>query len=73
VLCVLTFLTPFFDSGVFNAATGFFGRYAWFVGFVVWLLFASLTLLITERRLARETKAALVPSSPMTGPKEVTR
>ena len=53
LLCVLAFMTPFFDSGVLNAATGLLGRTAWYFGFVIWLLLTSAVLTWEERTWIR--------------------
>jgi magnesium-transporting ATPase (P-type) len=53
LLCVLAFMTPFFDSGVLDAATGLLGRTAWSFGFVIWLLLASAVLTWEERARTR--------------------
>ena len=66
-LCVLAFLTPFFDSGPLNAATGALGLWTWYAAFVVWVFLASLMLTVKERRLAKEAKAAAATEPRMTG------
>lgn len=58
LLSACAFMTPFFSTGVLNAANGGLGRWAWTTGGVVWLLCASITMLIQERHAAR---AAAVP------------
>jgi len=63
LLCLLAFLTPFFDTGVFNAATGALGLWTWYAAFVVWVFLASLMLTVTQRRLAERTKTA-APAGP---------
>jgi hypothetical protein len=70
VLCALAFLTPFFDSGLLDAATGIFGRWAWYAGFVVWVFLASLTLTLEERRRARAAVPATPAEPQMTGTQE---
>ena len=62
-LCLLAFLTPFFDTGVFNAATGALGLWTWYTAFVVWVFLASVMLTVTERRLAKEARTA-APAGP---------
>lgn len=62
LLCVLAFLTPFFDSGILDAATGIVGRWVWYAGFVVWVFLASLLLTIEERRRAKAAAAAAPPA-----------
>jgi membrane protein implicated in regulation of membrane protease activity len=63
LLCLLAFLTPFFDTGVFNAATGALGLWTWYAAFVVWVFLASVMLTVTERRLAKEARTA-APAGP---------
>lgn len=58
LLCMLAFLSPFFDSGLLDPATGIVGRWVWYAGFVVWVFLASLTMTIQERRLAKAAKGA---------------
>jgi hypothetical protein len=60
VLCLLAFMTPFFDSGVMNAATGGLGLYAWYAAALLWLLLASGTMTLEEHRRARADR----PSAP---------
>lgn len=43
-------MTPFFETGILNAATGALGLWAWWVTFVLWVFLASLTLTLQERR-----------------------
>ncbi len=53
LLCVLAFMTPFFDSGLLNAATGLLGRTVWYFGFVIWLFLASAVLTWEEHARTR--------------------
>ncbi len=64
LLCVFAFVTPFFDSGVMNAATGALGRWAWYAAFVVWVFLASLMLTIDERRLSKAAESPEPPEVP---------
>ncbi len=50
VASVFGFVTPYAQSGIFNPATGVLGFYAHYVTFVVWLLLASSTLTLAQRR-----------------------
>jgi hypothetical protein len=61
LLCLFGFLTPFFDKGLLDAATGVLGRWAWYGLFIIWLLAASLMLTAREYRRARDARAP-VPS-----------
>lgn len=67
VLCLLAFLTPFFDSGVLNAATGVLGFWIWYAAFVVWVFLASLILTLEERRVMKETTTPDSPEPPISG------
>jgi magnesium-transporting ATPase (P-type) len=58
LLCIPAFLSPFFDSGVLDAATGIFGRWLWYAGFVIWVFLSSLMLTLEERRRARAVASA---------------
>ncbi|MFR9803001.1 hypothetical protein ACL02T_11935 [Pseudonocardia sp. RS010] len=64
VLCALAFTAPFFDSGLLDAASGVLGRYAWFIGLVVWVLLASVVLTRDQRRRIRQgaTPSGTTPS-----------
>ena len=66
LLCVLTFTTPFFNSGALDSATGVLGHYAWFVGFVAWLFLASIVLVREQRASGRrDTPAMQEAAGPM--------
>jgi magnesium-transporting ATPase (P-type) len=65
-LCLFGFLTPFFDAGALNAATGVLGLWLWWAWFVVWLLVASVLLVAAEREMVK-TAADAPLAPPMTG------
>jgi hypothetical protein len=56
VLAALAFMTPFFPSGILNAATGVLGLWTWWIAFVLWVLIASLSLTIGERKRTRAVR-----------------
>lgn len=51
LLCVLTFLAPFFATGPLNAATGAFGFWVWLCALVLWMFLASLAMVLRQRQL----------------------
>ncbi|MFI6010059.1 hypothetical protein ACIBAG_14760 [Streptomyces sp. NPDC051243] len=53
VLSAFGFITPYYEDGVFNAATGALGMWAHAIAFVVWLFLASVTLLVAQVRWVR--------------------
>ena len=63
-LCLLGFLTPFFDSGALNAATGALGLWTWYGAFVVWVFLASLALIARQRQPAAVKAPAAAPAEP---------
>ena len=60
---VFGFVTPYAQSGIFNAATGGLGFYAHWATFVIWLLLASIALAVAQRR-PRPEEAALRSATP---------
>jgi hypothetical protein len=66
LLSVCGFMTPFFEANVLNAATGLLGRWAWSVAFVVWLLLASSTMTLSQRRekTRQEAPGGPAPTAP---------
>ncbi len=75
-LSVFGFVTPYAQSGIFNAATGGLGFYAHWAAFVIWLLAATIALTVAQRRQRPEAavirQAAPVPLSPGPAPATVT-
>jgi hypothetical protein len=64
VLCALAFMSPFWETGILNAATGAIGLWAWWAAFVVWVFLASVTLTITQRHRASVPQAGQPPRAP---------
>ena len=57
-LSVCGFMTPFFAANVLNAGTGALGQWAWTAAFVVWLVLASGTMTLAQRRSSPEPASA---------------
>lgn len=70
LLSVCGFMTPFFEANVLNAATGLLGHWAWSVAFVVWLLLASSTMTLAQRRQKTRPQApdGSTPTAPEGSP-----
>ncbi len=66
IVCLPAFLTPFFDSGPLDAATGVLGHWLWYVAFMLWLIMTGTVLTLRQRAAARQTPDT-TPSTP-TGP-----
>lgn len=64
-ISIFGFVTPYAQSGVFNAATGALGFYGHYVTFVVWLLLAGVSLTLAQHR---RDKSAAAPAAASTNP-----
>lgn len=53
VASVFGFVTPYAQSGIFNAATGGLGFYAHYVAFVVWVFLTSASMTLAQHRRKR--------------------
>lgn len=60
---VFGFVTPYAQSGVFNAATGALGFYGHYIAFVAWVLLASASMTLAQHRRER----ASAPPAAATG------
>ena len=61
LLCLPAFLTPFFDTGLLDAATGVLGRWLWFAAFALWLAATSIVLMRMQRQAAKRPPEVAVP------------
>ena len=72
VASVFGFVTPYARDGIFNPATGGLGFYAHYAAFVIWLLLASASMTLVQRRSSRAAAPA-PPHAPRAGTEGVPR